>query len=63
MATMKDVAKAAGVSTYTVSAALSGASNVSPELRARVNEAVAKLGILLFIYVILWHAEFSDFGR
>ena len=44
MATMKDVAKAAGVSTATVSAALSGASFVSPELRARVNAAIKTMG-------------------
>lgn len=43
MATMKDVARAAGVSIYTVSATLSGAAYVSPELRARVNEAIEKL--------------------
>ncbi len=44
MATMKDVARAAGVSTYTVSAALSGSAYVSPELKARVSAAVAALG-------------------
>lgn len=44
MATMKDVAKAAGVSIATVSATLSGASYVSPELQARVNVAIAALG-------------------
>lgn len=44
MATMKDVARAAGVSIYTVSAALSGSAPVSPELRARVNKAVKALG-------------------
>jgi LacI family transcriptional regulator, galactose operon repressor len=43
MATMKDVARAAGVSIYTVSATLSGAAYVSPELRARVNKAIEKL--------------------
>ena len=43
MATMKDVAKAAGVSIYTVSSTLSGAAYVSLELRARVNEAIEKL--------------------
>ena len=43
MATMKDVARAAGVSIHTVSATLSGAAYVSPELRTRVTEAVEKL--------------------
>ncbi len=44
MATMKDVAKAAGVSTATVSATLSGACFVSPELQARVATAIDALG-------------------
>ena len=44
MATMKDVARAAGVSIYTVSAALSGSAPVSPELKARVRQAVKALG-------------------
>ena len=44
MATMKDVAKAAGVSTATVSASLSGASFVSPILQARVAKAIEVLG-------------------
>ncbi|RPH68973.1 MAG: LacI family transcriptional regulator [Hyphomicrobiales bacterium] len=44
MPTMKDVAKAAGVSIATVSATLSGASYVSPELQVRVNAAIAALG-------------------
>jgi LacI family transcriptional regulator len=44
MVTMKDVARTAGVSIYTVSATLSGASPVSAELRARVEAAVRKLG-------------------
>ena len=44
MATMKDVARAAGVSIYTVSATLSGSAPVSPELRARVRQAVKALG-------------------
>jgi LacI family transcriptional regulator len=44
MVTMKDVAQAAGVSVYTVSATLSGAAPVSPELRERVTRAVTRLG-------------------
>jgi len=44
MPTMKDVAKAAGVSIYTVSATLSGSAPVSAELRARVKQAVKALG-------------------
>jgi LacI family transcriptional regulator len=44
MATMKDVAKAAGVSIATVSATLSGTSFVSPELKARVATAIDTLG-------------------
>lgn len=44
VATMKDVAKDAGVSIYTVSATLSGSANVSADLRARVNQSVARLG-------------------
>lgn len=43
MATMKDVAREAGVSIYTVSSTLSGAAYVSPELQARVNAAIEKL--------------------
>ena len=44
MATMKDVAKAAGVSIATVSAVLAETSYVSPALKARVEKAVADLG-------------------
>ena len=44
VATMKDVARDAGVSIYTVSATLSGSANVSAELRARVNQSVDALG-------------------
>ena len=43
MATIKDVAKAAGVSTATVSAVVNESAFVSPELRARVTVAVATL--------------------
>jgi len=41
---MKDVAKDAGVSIFTVSSTLSGAAHVSAELRARVRESVERLG-------------------
>lgn len=44
MATIKDVAKLAKVSTATVSAALNGTSYVSPQLKDRVDRAVAELG-------------------
>lgn len=44
MPTMKDVALAARVSLATVSATLSGAAYVSPELRRRVLEAIDALG-------------------
>ncbi len=43
MTTIKDVAKAAGVSTATVSAVVNESAFVSPELRARVAAAVANL--------------------
>lgn len=43
MATIKDVARAAGVSTATVSAVVNESAFVSPELRARVTAAVANL--------------------
>ena len=43
MATIKDVAKAAGVSTATVSAVVNGSAFVSPELRTRVTAAIAGL--------------------
>lgn len=44
MPTMKDVAKAAGVSIATVSAAITGSSFVSPPLKAKVNQAIEALG-------------------
>jgi LacI family transcriptional regulator len=43
-ATIKDVAKAAGVSTATVSAVVNESAYVSPALRARVLEAIRDLG-------------------
>lgn len=43
MATIRDVAKAAGVSTATVSAVVNDSAYVSPELRARVEAAVREL--------------------
>lgn len=43
MATIKDVAKRAGVSTYTVSVALNGTAKVSPELAKRVQDAARAL--------------------
>lgn len=44
MASIKDVAKAAGVSTATVSRVLSGKPYVRPAVQARVRAAAAKLG-------------------
>lgn len=44
MPTIRDVARQAGVSTATVSAALNGTAFVSPELKQRVLAAVNKLG-------------------
>ena len=43
-ATIKDVAKTAGVSTATVSAVINESAYVSPALRARVLEAIRDLG-------------------
>lgn len=43
MATIKDVAKAAGVSTATVSAVVNDTAYVSPDLRARVHSAIREL--------------------
>ena len=44
MATIKDVARAAGVSTATVSAVVNDSAYVSPALRGRVLDAVRELG-------------------
>jgi LacI family transcriptional regulator len=44
MATIKDVAKLAEVSTATVSATINGTAYVSPLLKERVNRAIAELG-------------------
>ena len=44
MATIRDVAKAAGVSTATVSAVINDSAYVSPELRTRVLAAIRDLG-------------------
>jgi LacI family transcriptional regulator len=44
MPTVRDVAKAAGVSTATVSATINKTAFVSPELQTRVHEAITKLG-------------------
>ncbi|MBB3955647.1 substrate-binding domain-containing protein [Novosphingobium sediminicola] len=44
MATIKDVAKAAGVSFKTVSRVVNGEKRVGPEARERVNQAIRELG-------------------
>ncbi|MEA2026062.1 MAG: LacI family DNA-binding transcriptional regulator, partial [Chloroflexota bacterium] len=44
MSTLLDVAKRAGVSPMTVSRVVNGSGRVSPELRARVEEALAETG-------------------
>ena len=44
MATIRDVAKASGVSTATVSAVINDSAYVSPELRTRVLTAIRDLG-------------------
>lgn len=46
MSTIKDIAKAARVSTATVSAVVNSSAYVSPELRMRVEQAVRDLGYL-----------------
>lgn len=43
MATIRDVARRAGVAPSTVSYALSGKRSISPEARARIDEAIAEL--------------------
>jgi DNA-binding LacI/PurR family transcriptional regulator len=45
-ATIKDVARAAGVSTVTVSRVVNGSSLVQPETRSRVEQAMQSLGYL-----------------
>src|SRR5688500_15808318 len=44
MATIEDVARAAGVSRSTVSYALSGKRTISQETRTRIERAIAELG-------------------
>lgn len=44
MATIRDVAKAAGVSTATVSYVINGTKHISPETSSRVNDAILALG-------------------
>jgi LacI family transcriptional regulator len=44
MSTIGDVANLAGVSAGTVSRVLNGAANVNPEMRSRVEQAIATLG-------------------
>ena len=44
MATIKDVARLAEVSTATVSAAINGTAYVSPQLKERVERAISELG-------------------
>ncbi|MEG1367323.1 MAG: LacI family DNA-binding transcriptional regulator, partial [Oscillospiraceae bacterium] len=44
MVTVKDVAKRADVSLATVSRVINAATNVSPEIRARVQLAIRELG-------------------
>ncbi|GAA1467203.1 LacI family DNA-binding transcriptional regulator [Microbacterium thalassium] len=58
MVSIDEVARAAGVSTATVSRALSGRGNVSPATRARVDAAAASLG-----YVVSSSASSLASGR
>jgi LacI family transcriptional regulator len=46
MSTLRDVARRAGVSPMTVSRVVNGSHSVSPELRARVDEALAETGYI-----------------
>lgn len=46
MATLKDVAAKAGVSIATVSYCINGTHNLTPETRARINEAIAELNYI-----------------
>ena len=46
MATLKDVAKRAGVSIATVSYCINNSHNLSPETRARINKAIAELNYI-----------------
>ena len=48
MATIKDIANAAGVSVATVSHVVNNTRFVSPELRKRVEEAIANACLYLF---------------
>ena len=47
--TIKDVAKAAGVSVATVSRVLNNSSAVSDETAAAVNEVINEMGYIVFI--------------
>jgi len=47
MATLRDVARAAGVSPATVSRVLNGNQQVAPELRERVQQAAVRVGYQL----------------
>ncbi len=55
---LQDVAARAGVSTATVSRALSGKGHVSPRARARVQQAAQELG-----FVVSYHASSLASGR
>ena len=50
MAGIEDVARLAGVSTATVSRALSGKEHVSARARAKVEAAAAELGYVCLLY-------------